>query len=138
MSARYLHLPLATLLACAAARCGPTPPDERTFPAADYSYRARVLLPGARDSVDHAGTLHLSAVTPDSLVGRWEVPGYLAALGGNYFNVVSYHVTARTGTSPDTVVLVHDLRRDGDGVRCRVAATRLGYLAEGRCSLERR
>ena len=91
-----------------------------------------------RDSVDHAGTLHLSAVTPDSLVGRWEVPGYLPTLGDNYFNVVSYHVVARTGTPPDTVVLVHDLRRDGDGVRCRAAATRLGYLTEGRCSLERR
>lgn len=130
----------AALLALAACVKSYVPPEERVFPAGRYEYHARLLPPGASDSVDYRGALVLEAVTPDSLAGRWEVPGYAPELRANHFNVVSYNVHARTGSGADTLTVVHAIRR-GRGPaspRCSASITRPGYLAEGSCTLRRR
>ncbi len=129
--------PIVVLLALAARVKSYVPPGERVFPAGRYAYHARLLPPGARDSIDYRGTLVLAAVTPDSLVGRWEVPGYAPELRENHFNVVSFNVHARVGTGPDSLTAIHAIQRNPDAgaPRCSVSVTRTGYIAEGRCSL---
>ncbi len=66
------------------------------------------------------GTLILEAVTPDSLAGRGEVPGYAPEPRANHFNVVSYNVHARIGAGPDSLIALHTLQRDpaGGAPRC--------------------
>ncbi len=125
------------ILAMAACVKSYVPPEERVFPAGRYAYHARLLPPGAQDSIDYRGALVLESVTPDSLVGRWEVPGYAPELRENHFNVVSYNVHARIGTGPDSLTAVHAVQRDPavGAPRCSVSITRTGYIAEGRCSL---
>jgi hypothetical protein len=114
-------LPLiTTILSLAACVKSYVPPGERVFPAGRYVYHARLLPPGARDSADYRGTLVLEAVTPDSLGGRWEVPGYAPELRANHFNVVAYNVHARIGAGPDSLIALHTLQRDpaGGAPRC--------------------
>lgn len=129
--------PFAAALLLASCVRSYVPPEERVFPAGRYEYRARVLLPGAADSVDFRGALALDAVTPDSLAGRWEVPGYAPELRENHFNVVSYNVHARIGAGADTLTLVHAIQQSGTPAapECSVSVTRPGYHAPGRCEL---
>jgi hypothetical protein len=141
LSAALVHASAAALAVVLPTFCGPTPPARRAFPPGRYAYEARLPLPAAPDSVTYRGTLVLDAVTPDERVGRWGVPGYAPQLGDNYFNVVSYHVTARLPRGADTLTLVHSLRRDGaaGGVpACRVAVLSAGASTDGRCTLTRR
>jgi hypothetical protein len=131
-------LPLiTTALALGACVKSYVPPGERVFPAGRYAYHARLLPPGAQDSVDYRGALILEAVAPDSLVGRWEVPGYAPELRENHFNAVSYNVHARIGSGPDSLTAIHAIQRNPEAgpPRCSVSVTRTGYIAEGRCSL---
>lgn len=130
---------LGLALLATGSRCGPVPPDERLFAPGRYAYQARYLPPGATDSVTRSGFLVLTSVTPDSLVGRWEVEGYDGALGEAYHNVVSYYVLARSRSGADSVIVGHYIRaRGGDSPpECRAAVTRPGYRAEGWCILQR-
>jgi hypothetical protein len=133
---RMRPLPLVSVLLLAACVKSYVPDGERVFPPGRYDYHARLLLPGATDSTDYRGVLALGAVTPDSLAGRWEVPGYAPELRENHFNVVSFNVHARLGDGPDSLTVVHALQRDDGGrPRCAVRVTRTGYIAQGRCSL---
>lgn len=113
------------------------PPEDRIFPSGRYSYDARLLLPGAPDSVDFHGALDIHLVTPDSLAGRWEVPGYDAAVREGRFNVVTYEVHARVGAGPDTLTVIHDLDHRGrtGAPACSVRVVRTGYFSRGRCTL---
>lgn len=118
-------------------RCGPVPPDERLFAPGRFAYEARYLPPGATDSVTRTGYLVLTSVTPDSLVGRWEVEGYESHLVEAYHNVVSYYVLARATSGTDSVLVGHYIRgRGGDAEpECRASVTRPGYREEGWCTL---
>jgi hypothetical protein len=122
-----------------ATRCGPVPPDERVFPAGRYAYEARYLPPESADSVTRTGVLVLSEVTPDSLVGHWEVEGYDEKFVEAYHNVVSFYLISHAENGADSVLVTHYIRGDGDepALGCRVAVTRPGYLEDGRCSLRR-
>ena len=134
--------PTALLAAALLRGCAPTPAAERTFPPGRWTYEARWRPPGAAAPVRRAGALVLDAVTPDSLVGRWEVPGYLPGFPHNDFTVVSYFVTAHAVEGGDTLVVSHYLRRDPrtGAVSCRLTvATRTeGYRDEGSCEVTRR
>ena len=137
---RSIALPLL-LAALARVSCAPTPTAERVFPAGRYAYEASWRPPGASAPVRRAGTLVLDAVTPDSLVGRWEVPGYLPAFPHNDFTVVSYYVTAHAEAGGDTLVVSHYLRRDARtgsvGCRLSVATRTEGYGEDGSCAVTR-
>lgn len=127
------------LLLATGARCGPVPREERVFAPGRFAYQARYLPPGASDSVTRSGFLVLTSVTPDSLVGRWEVEGYDGRLVEAYHNVVSYYVLARTTRGGDSVLVGHYIRaRGGDAApECRASVTRPDYRAEARCTLRR-
>ena len=137
---RPAHLtPLLAAIALGRGACAPTPAAERVFPAGRYAYEASWRPPGATALVRRAGTLVLDAVTADSLVGRWEVAGYLPEFPHNDFTVVSYFVTAHAVEGSDTLVVSHYLRRDArtGAVDCRLGvATRTGgYRDEGTCTV---
>lgn len=124
------------LLAASACVKSHVPPEERVIPSGRYQYQAKLLPPGASDSVAYSGTLALDAVTPDSLAGRWEVPGYDPALRESRWNVASYEAHARIGTGADSLTVIHHIKRGrGDQPGCRVSITRTGYYADGSCTL---
>ena len=127
----------AALLGAAACVKSYVPPEERVFAPGRYAYRATLLPPGATDSVTYEGALVLSAVTADSLAGRWEVPAYDPLLRANRWNVASYAVHARTGAGADTLTVIHSIERGrrAQEPECRVSITRTGYLADGVCTL---
>lgn len=120
-------------------RCGPVPPEERVFPPGRYAYQARHLLPGATDSVTRSGVLVLAEVTPDSLVGHWEVAGYARKLVEAKHNVVSYYLLNWTEGGADSVLVSHYVRGKGDDpmLECRTSVSRPDYREEGWCTLER-
>lgn len=128
---------LGLSLLVTASRCGPVPPEERLFAPGRYAYQARYLPPGTRDSVTRTGFLVLTSVTPDSLVGRWEVEGYEGPLVEAYHNVVSYYVLARATSGADSVLVGHYIRGRGSDAapECRVAVTRPDHREEGSCTL---
>jgi hypothetical protein len=125
------------LLAASACVKSHVPPDDRVIPSGRYAYQATLLPPGASDSVTYQGTLVLDAVTPDSVAGRWEVPGYDADLRENRWNVASYEVHARIGAGADSLTVIHHVERSraADRPGCRVSITRTGYHADGSCTL---
>jgi hypothetical protein len=129
----------AALALLAASGCvkSHVPPEDRVIPSGRYAYRATLLPPGASDSVTWQGTLVLDAVTPDSVAGRWEVPGYEPALRENRWNVASYEVHARIGATADSLIVIHHVERShaADQPGCRVSITRTGYHADGSCTL---
>ncbi len=133
--------PTTLLAAALLARgtCAPTPAAERLFPAGRYAYEGRWQPPDATAPVRRTGTLVLDAVTPDSLVGRWEVAGYLPSFPHNDFTVVSYYVTAYAVEARDTLVVSHYLRRDARtgaiGCRLSVATRTAAYRADGSCTV---
>jgi len=134
-----MKLLIGLALVAAGPRCGPVPPEERLFPPGRYAYQARYLPPGASDSITRTGFLVLTGVTPDSLVGRWEVDGYDGRLVEAYHNVVSYYVLARAANGADSVLVGHYIRGKGDAplLDCRASVTRPGYLEKGSCTLRR-
>jgi hypothetical protein len=73
---RFFTTAAAVALAASACVKSHVPPEDRVIPSGRYAYRATLLPPGTADSVVYQGTLVLDAVTPDSVVGRWEVAGY--------------------------------------------------------------
>ena len=129
----------ATVALLAASACvkSHVPPEDRVIPSGRYAYRATLLPPGASDSVTYQGTLVLDAVTPDSVAGRWEVPGYDADLRENRWNVASYEVHAGIGGGADSLLVIHHVKRSraADQPGCRVSITRTGYHADGTCTL---
>lgn len=126
----------AALLAASACVKSHVPPKDRVIPSGRYAYRATLLPPGTVDSVTYTGALALDAVTPDSVLGRWEVPGYDPALRESRWNVASYEVHARIDTGADTLTVIHHIERGrADQPDCRVSITRTGHHADGSCTL---
>lgn len=129
-----MRLPLLIAAAVVPLRCGPPPRDERPIPTGRYAYQATVPVAGRPDSLRLAGFVHVDAATPDSLLGRVDVPGLAATWREAPFEVVGYRVvvplvgdTART--------LVHSIGRDGNRVRCHVSVSAPGSFVDGRCTL---
>ena len=134
-----LFLMGATLAACGDGSEG-LAPELRTPATGVYQYDAIVQVDDSlADTL--AGVLDISFAHPDSIVGRWNVPGFVPATERGLWNVNAYVIPATPTQHGGT--LNHRIwrRSDGSGLLCTSSYQRVEptdtFSANGSCSLVR-